>query len=134
MATMVSTLRNWLCLTFFATIPLWADVPANGSWAMFGVLTLGLNAIAQYGYPAAYSNLDSKAAWIRTFFLDLATCAAACDFFSAVKGWRWAFLYGTVIARWANPVLEEKKDIINASIPVSQWLAVTVLLTKYSVS
>jgi SNF family Na+-dependent transporter len=101
---------------------------------MFGVLTLGLNAIAQYGYPAAYSNLDSKAAWIRTFFLDLATCAAACDFFSAVKGWRWAFLYGTVITRWANPVLEEKKDIINASIPVSQWLAVTVLLTKYSVS
>jgi hypothetical protein len=117
-ATMISTLRNWVCLAFFATIPLWAEVPENGSWAIFGVLTLGLNAIAQYGYPAAYANLDSKAAWIRNFFLDLATCVAACDFFAAIKGWRWAFLYGTVVARWANPVLEANTDAVDVNVPV----------------
>ncbi|KAF2704739.1 hypothetical protein K504DRAFT_461000 [Pleomassaria siparia CBS 279.74] len=104
---------EWLSFFFFATIPLWADIaPSDLGGVAILVAIRGLDTFTQFGYPQAHASFDAKLRWIRIWALDFATCSLACKLFSNVQGLRWAVLYFTLVARWANPVLQAQGDMI----------------------
>ena len=116
---MPSTIRDWVSLAFFWSIPLWADFGkygASGTYVLLGIAVHGLDTVVKYGDPNLYAKINAKASWLHSFVIDLATCALVCNFFT-VEGWRWAILYTTLVARWANPVLEAEKDTVTVRIP-----------------